>query len=66
MNYREYAASVRDVPVSEKLKYQLAVVWLHPQKLPLALVSLGGEDMQIIRVPAQAENSLFRSAEIQM
>ena len=57
MNYREYVLKIKDVPVSEKLEYELAVFWLNPGHLPLGLVSLGGEQSKVIKVPAEAVNS---------
>ena len=59
MNAQAYMDSVREIPVSEKLQYQLAYGWLNPNRLPLALVSLGDEEMPIIKVPAYTENNLF-------
>ena len=56
MEYGEYLKIMEDVQPSEKLEYERAVLWLHPQKLPLGLVSLGGEQSSVIRVPAKAKN----------
>ena len=56
MEYGEYLKLMEDVQPSEKMEYERAVLWLHPQKLPLGLVSLGGEQSSVIRVPAKAKN----------
>ncbi len=52
MNYPEYAESVRDVPVSDKLKFDKAHMWPGEGRVPLKLTSLGGEEGPVIRVPA--------------
>ena len=56
MNHQVYFASVRSVPVSDKLQYQLSAMSLHPQKLPVAVTSLGGETMPVIKIPPTAQN----------
>ncbi len=56
MDYREYLSITEDVRPSEKFEYETTVLWLLPQKLPLGLVSLGGEQSSVIRVPAKAKN----------
>ena len=60
MNYREYAESVRDVEVPQCLEFRMAVMWLHPEILPLGLVSLGDTEQKIIKVPAMVRNRYDR------
>ena len=56
MKYQEYLKTIEDVPVSDKLKYALAVLWLHPGHLPLGLASIGDETMTVIKVPERIVN----------
>ena len=56
MNFTEYINSIKDVPVSDKLQYHLAVFWLHPGRLPIGVVSIGDETMPVIKIPARAVN----------
>ena len=56
MDFKAYWDSVKDIPVSEKLEYQIAVLWLHPGRLPLGVVSIGDETMPVIKIPERAVN----------
>ena len=56
MNFKDYMDSIKDIPVSDKLEYHLAVMWLHPSRLPIGIVSIGDETMPVIRIPARAVN----------
>ena len=56
MRFQDYLKTIEDVPVSDKLKYALAVLWLHPGHLPLGLVSIGDETMTVIKVPERTVN----------
>ncbi len=56
MKIQDYLKTIEDVPVSDKLKYALAVLWLHPGHLPLGLVSIGDETMTVIKVPERTVN----------
>ena len=56
MNYREYCELIKDVGISDDLRFCQAVMWLHPQVLPLGLVSTGESDMRVIKVPEEAKN----------
>jgi len=56
MNFKDYMDSIKDVPISDKLQYHLAVIWLHPGRLPIGVVSLGDETMPVIKLPARAVN----------
>ena len=57
MKFTDYMDSVKDVPVSDKLEYTIAVMWLHPGRLPLGVVTLGAETMPVIKIPARALNT---------
>lgn len=56
MNYKDYLESVKDIPISEKLRFYQAVLWLHPSVLPLGLLSLGETEQRIVKVPAEVVN----------
>ncbi len=60
MNYKDYAKLMQTVEPSDKLQYKRAVFWLHPERLPLGLVSLGGELSPVIKVPGMAMNEYGR------
>ena len=51
MTYLEYAETIKSFTVSDKLEYQLAVYWLHPDMLPQKLISLGNEPMTVVKIP---------------
>lgn len=56
MEYEEYKETVIDKqPESKGLLYQLAVLWLHPNRLPLAAVHLGNCTDKIIKIPNWSE-----------
>ena len=63
MKFTDYMDSVKDVPVSDKLKYTIAVMWLHPGRLPLGVVALGDETMPVIKIPARARNTFGHEGE---
>lgn len=56
MNYTEYRKLICEMPETEGLEYQFAVLWLHPNMLPIGVVSLNGCTDKIIRVPLEAVN----------
>ena len=64
MDYKEFAERIRHIPVSDKLEYEPAVFWLHRERLPLGLVSLGGEKSLVIRIPESAENRYGRNVPV--
>ena len=41
MNFDEYYDAVKDVPDTDSLKYDLAIMWLNRALLPLKVVSVG-------------------------
>jgi len=56
MEYTEYKDTVIDkISDSKGLLYQLAVIWLHPNRLPLAAVHLGNCTDKIIKIPNWSE-----------
>ncbi len=64
MNYPEYKESVKTVTISEKLEFRQAIMWLHPYRLPLGLVSIGGEKSPVIKVPETAINRYGNAAPV--
>jgi len=56
MDFSEYRTIIESTPATQRLKYRLAVVWLHPEKLPLSVAAAGGCTDKVIRVPNTAEN----------
>ena len=60
MNYSEYCESIKDINVSDKLEFRQAIMWLHPEILPLGLVSMGELDAPVIKVPERAKNKYDR------
>ncbi len=60
MNFREYTDLLKDIKPSGKLQYKRVVFGLHPKRLPLGLVSLGGELSSVIKVAGMAVNEYGR------
>ena len=52
MVYSEYKDSVSRIPVSERLEYEPAYIWVNSNRMPVRLRSLGNENMSIIKVPS--------------
>lgn len=52
MDFNEYREKVLDpTPSTPGMVYRLAIIWLHPERLPQALVSLNGVQDKVIKVP---------------
>lgn len=56
MNYNEYRKIIDNTPDTEGIKYGLAVVMLHPERLPLCVVSANECNDKIIKVPCRTAN----------
>lgn len=50
MNFDEYYDAVKDVPDTDSLKYDLAIMWLNRALLPLKVVSVGNAS-GVIKIP---------------
>ena len=59
MNYPEYAEKIKNIPYPAKLEYHIAVMWLHPERLPLGVVSLGDAILPIVKTPHEAVNNAY-------
>lgn len=64
MNFKEYAEMLKNVPFSETLEYVQAVMWFHPELLPLGVISIGEEYPPVIKVPSRAINRFGRNVPI--
>lgn len=51
MNFDEYYDAVKDVPDTDSLKYDLAIMWLNRALLPLKVVSVGNAS-GVIKIPS--------------
>ena len=60
MNYAEYRELISRTDISNELKYRQAIIWLHPESLPLELVSIGDDDPSVIIIPDKAKNRFDR------
>lgn len=60
MNYSEYLEIIKNIDVSDELLFRQAILWLHPEILPLGLVSIGESDAPIIKIPEKAKNKYNR------
>ena len=56
MNYKDYRESIKDAEIPDCLVFSRAVMWVHPEVLPLELVSIGGSDLSIVKVPGKIKN----------
>lgn len=57
MNYIEYKEMIKNIPYSENLEYKPAFLWLHPERLPVGVVSIGEDAKGVIKIPNRAKNS---------
>ena len=65
MDYKGYCESVRDIePLRDPGFYSNAIMWLHPERLPLRLISAGEEQRSIVKVPAQLSNRYGNSVPV--
>lgn len=64
MTYKEYCERVREIPVSGELEFARAVFWLHPEILPLGLVSAAGCGEKVIKVPERVKNWFGRTVPV--
>lgn len=64
MNYKEYREFIKDVEIPDSLAFTQAVMWVHPEELPLGLVSIGGTDLSIIKVPEKTKNRFNRTVPV--
>ena len=60
MNFNEYKEKIKNVPYTNSLEYQQAILWLHPEILPLGVVSIGTPGCSVIKVPEKATNKYGR------
>ena len=56
MNFKEYKKVIETTPETSGFEYNLAVIMLHPEWLPLAVASLNNCTDKIIKVPNMAVN----------
>ena len=52
MNFDEYYDAVKDVPDTDSLKYDLAIMWLNRALLPRKVVSVGNAS-GVIKIPSR-------------
>ncbi len=64
MNFKEYEEMMKDKPYSETLEYSQAIMWLHPEVLPLGVVSIGEEYPEVIKIPSQMTNRYGRKVPV--
>lgn len=64
MNFNEYKEKIKNVPYTASLEYQQAVFWLHPEVLPMGVISIGNPDCNIIKVPAKTMNQYGRTVPV--
>ena len=64
MNFKEYKERMKDKPYCETLEYARAVMWLHPETLPLSVVSIGEEYPAVIKIPDHAINRYGRKVPV--
>ena len=57
MNYKEFAEKMRATPSSEGLLYDYSVLWLHPENLPYAVVSIGNFKGTVLKPPRRVVNT---------
>lgn len=60
MNFIEYKEMMKAVPFTETLTYAPALYWLHPEILPVGVVSIGDESSGIVKIPPYVDNRYGR------
>lgn len=56
MNFGEYEKMIRSIPATESLEYHQAIMWLHPEILPVGVASIGEKISGVVKVPEFATN----------
>ena len=64
MNFSEYYEQISKIPEAENLLFDQAVFWVHPEILPLAVVSLNGLKDKIVKIPRKAKNRYGRTVPV--
>lgn len=64
MNFKEYREMIKDLTYTDTLEYAQAYMWLHPDRLPLRLVSVGKDAPAIIKIPDMTINSYGRKVPV--
>ena len=64
MNFKEYKKIIESAPETSGFEYKLAVIMLHPERLPLAVASLNNCTDKIIKVPETVENRYGKSVPV--
>ena len=57
MNYSEYKKLIVATPDSDSLEYELAIAWLHPERLPVGVNAMKDCSDTIIKIPCKTINS---------
>lgn len=50
MNFEEFKASISGVPFTDEIEYQQTIMWLHPEILPVGVISIGDTKSTIIKI----------------
>lgn len=50
MNFEQFKTSISKVPFTDEIEYQQAIMWLHPEILPVGVVSIGDTKSAIIKI----------------
>lgn len=57
MDFAEYKEMIEKVHYTDTLEYLPAITWLHPERLPVGVISLGNADCGIIKIPGRVASS---------
>ena len=64
MKYPEYTNLVKNVPYTDTLEYKFAIMWLHPDILPLGVCSVGEVQSGIVKIPGEIVNRYGRTVPV--
>ena len=56
MDYLNYIKLIKDTPEIDGLEYAQTCQWLHPEHIPLGVVSIGDASVPVVRIPRKAVN----------
>ena len=56
MKYTEYREKIKDVEPPKEMEIHIAIMWLHPETLPVGIVTIGDKDLEVVKIPEEIEN----------
>ncbi len=64
MDFIGYKEMIKNAPYPETLEFCQAVMWLHPEVLPLGVISIGEDYPAVVRIPGHTVNRFGRTVPV--